>query len=296
MELQELRLHRRLYLQRQARREGGERLNRPYRGAPRSATGSRLQDREYRRYLLALPPGSDGEPGNDHDSATAVLPDALCHPPPPTRHRQPRRSRRQPESVKRTRRAAGTCDYEIGDQERGSGSCWTDHDPGGGTGRSRGHARLRVRPSRPTRASRNLHLRNRDRECGAAWFLAGQRGPPPSAGQLRRVRQCKVPNTAKIVTPAGGSNENDDDTDDKATAIAKIDKVRPESRSAADCCAWVIPCDPPALQIEKVADPQVCTKAPGGFECSYDVKVTSVGKDPYHGTLESTRSSPWAPR
>ena len=49
---------------------------------------------------------------------------------------------------------------------------------------------------------------------------------------------------------------------------------------------WVIPCDPPALQIEKVADPQVCTKAPGGFECSYDVKVTSVGKDPYHGTLE----------
>ena len=97
---------------------------------------------------------------------------------------------------------------------------------------------------------------------------------------------CKIPNTVKITSPVKGDagDENTDEADDSSTATAKIDQVIPNPDPAG--ASWIIPCDPPALQIEKIADPQVCTKAPAGFECSYDVKVTSVGKDPYHGTLE----------
>ena len=97
---------------------------------------------------------------------------------------------------------------------------------------------------------------------------------------------CKIPNTVKITSPVKGDagDENTDEADNSSTATAKIDQVIPNPDPAG--ASWIIPCDPPALQIEKIADPQVCTKAPAGFECSYDVKVTSVGKDPYHGTLE----------
>jgi hypothetical protein len=225
-----------------------------------------------------------GGEANSHDSATAVLPDGLCfHPKPPPVTGNLTITKTAGECQK-DEKGGWTCDYEIGIKNEGQ-------DPVGP---------ITIQEMVPADPEVTLDLEcdhPAQPEPGGIFTceIATVNAVPPGSWLVKQAHlhlpdsyaesdKCKVPNTAKIVTPAGGSNENDDWTDDSSTAIAKIDKVIPNPDPKGS--VWVNPCDPPALQIEKIADPQVCTKAPGGFECSYDVKVTSVGKDPYHGTLQ----------
>ena len=228
---------------------------------------------------LGAPFNSD--PGDDHTDATAVLPDALCHPPPVTGNLKITKTAGE---CQKDEAGGWNCKYDIAVWNQGS-------DPVGP---------ITIQEEIPANPEVSATLEGcNGPDSGWVGGIFSCPISPVDGGSTRYLYahlhlpdsyaesdKCKVPNTAKILTPAGGSNENDDDTDDSSTAIAKIDKVIPNPDPAADCCVWVIPCDPPALQIEKVANPEVCTKAPGGFECSYDVKVTSVGPDPYHGTLE----------
>ena len=90
--------------------------------------------------------------------------------------------------------------------------------------------------------------------------------------------KCKLPNTATIANPVGGSGDNLNPNDDTATATAKIPMV-------VDPVKGSVPCDPPSLTLTKIADPQTCVKTAGGFECSYKVSVASDGPDPFHGDL-----------
>ena len=71
---------------------------------------------------------------------------------------------------------------------------------------------------------------------------------------------CKIPNSVKITSPVKGDagDENTANSDDSSTAVAKIDQVIPNPDPGG--ASWIIPCDPPALRIEKVANPEVCTR------------------------------------
>ena len=89
--------------------------------------------------------------------------------------------------------------------------------------------------------------------------------------------KCKLKNKIRIEAPAAGTINNIDGNDDVAEATAKIPMVPgPDGE---------VPCDPPSLELTKVANPPVCAKAAGGFRCSYDIAVKSNGPDPFHGAL-----------
>ena len=224
----------------------------------------------------------DSDPGNDKAEVDAILPNALCHPPVP-KPQGNLKLLKFAEPCQKDEAGGWKCDYQISISNLGpeaigpvtiqevipddpevtatfEGDCQGTGP--GGVGPIFNCTKPNIKASSTLLLHAHLHL------------------PDSYADGV----SCKVPNTAKIVTPAGGSDENSDKDDDSYTAIAKIDQVIPNPDPGG--ASWVIPCDPPALHIEKVAKPEVCTKVSGGFECSYDVKVTSVGKDPYHGTLE----------
>jgi len=96
---------------------------------------------------------------------------------------------------------------------------------------------------------------------------------------------CSFGNSAEIISPEGNTAENSDPMDDTAPPVTVTveKKVDPNGK---------VICDPPHLKVEKVANPQACTKAAGGYECSYKVTVTSTGPDPFHGKIELDETIP----
>ena len=96
---------------------------------------------------------------------------------------------------------------------------------------------------------------------------------------------CKFSNAALIVSPPAGTLDNSVGSDDFAGATAKIPMV-------VDPVLGTVPCDPPALKLTKVAEPQLCAKVAGGFQCTYKVSVASVGPDPFHGPLTIQETLP----
>ena len=102
---------------------------------------------------------------------------------------------------------------------------------------------------------------------------------PPAASE---AHMCKVPNTAKITTPAGGVAPNLDATDDSSSAEAWTLGLFWEDPITH---ITFIMCDPTNLKVEKtVTGP--CEKSDGGNTCGYDVTVTNTGPDPYKGPVK----------
>jgi hypothetical protein len=95
---------------------------------------------------------------------------------------------------------------------------------------------------------------------------------------------CAIGNIASIKSPVGGTARNSDPTDDFASATAVVGKI--------DLGNGKFACDPPHLKVTKVANPQVCAKVAGGYECNYKVTVTSTGPDPFHGEIELDETIP----
>ena len=100
---------------------------------------------------------------------------------------------------------------------------------------------------------------------------------------------CSLPNTAAIVAPAGGSDDNFDAGDDADTAIADA------------FLSWVdafgvlqVTCDPTNLKTTKVSKGD-CVKSGDNFRCAYTVTVTNMGPDPYHGPLKLNEQLGFAP-
>jgi hypothetical protein len=88
---------------------------------------------------------------------------------------------------------------------------------------------------------------------------------------------CAVGNMASIKVPPGNTAENGDPSDDFAADTAVVGKI--------DLGNGKVACDPPHLIIKKVANPQLCAKTAGGYQCSYAITVTSTGPDPFHGEI-----------
>jgi len=99
-----------------------------------------------------------------------------------------------------------------------------------------------------------------------------------------RPENCKAINFAGISKPDSMTSLNFDPKDDLSLAFARIPMVVGPNGE--------VPCDPPSLQLTKVANPQICAKAGDGFDCSYDIDVTSMGPDPFHGPLKITETLP----
>ena len=93
---------------------------------------------------------------------------------------------------------------------------------------------------------------------------------------------CSVPNEVKIVEPAGGVAGNLNAADDSASAtewtwgISWVDPVTNVTH---------VVCDPTNLKVTKSAKGP-CTKADGGYACTYAVTITNTGPDPYQGPLK----------
>ena len=100
---------------------------------------------------------------------------------------------------------------------------------------------------------------------------------------------CTLPNTAKIVAPAGGGNDNFNPADDTDTAFADA------------FLSWVdafgvlqVTCDPTNLMTKKVSKGD-CRVSGAGFLCEYTITVTNTGPDPYHGPLKLDEDLGFAP-
>ena len=108
---------------------------------------------------------------------------------------------------------------------------------------------------------------------------------------VSEATMCKVPNTAKIVMPAGGAAPNLNAADDEASATALTFGL-----------FWVDPitgitfvmCDPTNLKVEKVAKGD-CEKDGDQYACGYDVRVTNMGPDPYKGPVKLDEKFATAP-
>ena len=98
---------------------------------------------------------------------------------------------------------------------------------------------------------------------------------------------CQVPNTAKILTPAGGAAPNLDPTDDQSSATAWTLGLFWEDPITH---ITFVMCDPTNLKVEKTAKGPC--KQDGGtpsgddFTCAYAVTVTNTGPDPYKGPVK----------
>ncbi len=82
---------------------------------------------------------------------------------------------------------------------------------------------------------------------------------------------CKIKNRAKILTAAGGTNNNTNAGDDKDEAVAKIP---------------VEYCQKTNLKLRKKADPQICQAVGSNFRCEYRVTVQNTGPGTYLGSLK----------
>ncbi|MEQ1670937.1 MAG: hypothetical protein ABL893_08775, partial [Hyphomicrobium sp.] len=103
---------------------------------------------------------------------------------------------------------------------------------------------------------------------------------------------CKVPNTAKITTPAGGAAPNLDAGDDQSSATASTFGLFWEDPVTG---ITFVMCDPTNLKVEKksIGD---CTKSGDAFSCGYDVTVTNTGPDPYKGPVRLDEKFGTAPQ
>ena len=99
---------------------------------------------------------------------------------------------------------------------------------------------------------------------------------------LARRMECRVPNQAKILFAPGGSPKNFNPADDQDGATANIpaEICRPQSTN---------------LRVEKRANPQACSQADGGWQCTYEISVRNMGPSNYNDTISLSETLPAEP-
>jgi hypothetical protein len=138
--------------------------------------------------------------------------------------------------------------------------------------------------------------------AGAAAFACGVAPAPiPAGGSITapvtltiplatlEAAGCALPNTATIVGPAAGTDENffAGDDADTATADAFLEWELPGG-------AILVTCDPTNLKTTKVAKGD-CVASDGGYRCDYVVTVTNMGEDPHNGQIKINEQFGFAP-